>query len=92
VVASGQPGIVVSLSAERGALESARASLAEQVRFHEFTQWVFADAVEEAGGEAAAARGIRFIGDLPIFVAYHSADVWAHRELFTLDEQGPWPL
>jgi 4-alpha-glucanotransferase len=33
-------------------------------------------------------RGIRIIGDLPIFVAHDSADVWAHRALFDLDERG----
>lgn len=31
--------------------------------------------------------GIRILGDLPIFVAYDSADVWAHPELFLLDEK-----
>ena len=32
--------------------------------------------------------GIELIGDLPIFVAHHSADVWANPELFQLDENG----
>ena len=32
--------------------------------------------------------GIELFGDLPIFVAHDSADVWAHRELFQLDENG----
>src|SRR4029079_365026 len=32
------------------------------------------------------ARGVALIGDIPIFVAHDSADVWQHRELFTLDE------
>ncbi|MGD9762190.1 MAG: 4-alpha-glucanotransferase [Candidatus Binatia bacterium] len=36
----------------------------------------------------AAARGISIIGDLPIFVAADSADVWAHRELFQVDAEG----
>jgi 4-alpha-glucanotransferase len=36
----------------------------------------------------ANARGIRLIGDLPIFVAYDSADVWASQELFLLDKFG----
>lgn len=31
--------------------------------------------------------GIRIIGDMPIYVAYDSADVWAHPELFALDER-----
>ena len=33
-------------------------------------------------------RGIRFMGDVPIYVAHDSADVWAHPELFYLDDQG----
>jgi 4-alpha-glucanotransferase len=33
-------------------------------------------------------RGIRFMGDIPIYVAHDSADVWAHSHLFHLDEQG----
>jgi len=33
-------------------------------------------------------RGIGLIGDLPIFVAHDSADVWAHREIFKLDRRG----
>ena len=33
-------------------------------------------------------RGIRFMGDVPIYVAHDSADVWAHPELFYLDDEG----
>lgn len=36
----------------------------------------------------AAERGVQFIGDLPIFVAYDSADAWARPELFFLDACG----
>lgn len=46
-----------------------------------FRQW----AAVKAHAERA---GIRIIGDIPIFVAYDSADVWAHRELFLLDKNG----
>jgi 4-alpha-glucanotransferase len=38
--------------------------------------------------EAAHQKGISIIGDIPIFVAHDSADVWAHPELFYLDEKG----
>jgi 4-alpha-glucanotransferase len=38
--------------------------------------------------EQAAARGIQLFGDMPIFVAHDSADVWAQRELFLLDRTG----
>jgi len=35
-------------------------------------------------------RGIQIVGDIPIYVSFDSADVWAHREIFKLDgEQRP---
>ena len=36
----------------------------------------------------ANSNNIQIIGDCPIFVSHDSADVWAHRELFLLDENG----
>jgi len=36
----------------------------------------------------AKSKNVRLIGDLPIFVGHDSADVWAHRDLFLLDEKG----
>ena len=68
-------------------LEKARGELASEVAFQKFVQFLFCrqwDAVREA----AAARGIRVFGDVPIYVAHDSADVWANRELFQLDERG----
>ena len=52
-----------------------------------FDQWVFAVQWRELQ-EYAAARGVLFFGDLPIFVSHDSADVWASRELFELDPTG----
>lgn len=46
-----------------------------------FEQWT-------ALKELANQRGIQIFGDMPIFVAYDSADVWAHQELFQLDQSG----
>lgn len=37
---------------------------------------------------ACAARGIQLMGDVPIYVAHDSADVWAHRDLFLLRDDG----
>lgn len=56
----------------------------EQLRFE---QWVFDSQWAELRAYAAQA-GILFFGDLPIFVAAFSADVWANREMFELDAQG----
>jgi malto-oligosyltrehalose synthase/4-alpha-glucanotransferase len=33
-------------------------------------------------------RGIQFIGDMPFYVSYDSSDVWSHRHLFAIDEEG----
>ncbi len=59
----------------------------EQIGFWKFCQWCF-DRQWHQLRAYANERGIRLIGDVPIFVAYQSADVWAHRELFELDESG----
>ena len=68
---------------------SALASLEtdQDVQFHAWTQWVFFRQWQELRSYAHT-LGIRVIGDIPIFVAYDSADVWARPELFELDEEG----
>jgi 4-alpha-glucanotransferase len=33
-------------------------------------------------------KEIKIIGDMPIFIAYDSSDLWANKELFTIDEEG----
>jgi 4-alpha-glucanotransferase len=71
------------------ALAAARATLAGELRFQEFLQWTFATQWQALRAYARH-RGVRIIGDVAIFVAHDSADVWAHPELFALDPQG-WP-
>ncbi|MEA2328331.1 MAG: 4-alpha-glucanotransferase [Thermoanaerobaculia bacterium] len=75
------------VSRDRDALADARLDLADEIRFHEYVQWLFF-AQWASVREAAAARGIRIMGDIPIYVAGDSADVWANREIFQLDERG----
>lgn len=69
------------------ALEHARTELADDIAFWRFTQFVFFKQWADVR-EAANARGIRIVGDMPIYVAWDSADVWAHREIFELDAKG----
>jgi 4-alpha-glucanotransferase len=38
--------------------------------------------------EFANSRDVQLFGDMPFYVSYDSADVWSHRELFCLDEDG----
>ncbi len=70
-----------------GSLETARRSLAGEVTFWEGTQYLFYRQWI-ALRAVARERGVAIIGDLPIYVAYDSADVWAEREQFQLDEGG----
>ena len=51
------------------------------VQFLFFSQW-------SALRDYAHARGIHFVGDMPIFVAHDSAEVWTHREWFQLEPDG----
>ncbi len=60
--------------------------LADSVHEHCFIQWTFFRQWDELK-RYAHERGISIIGDIPIFVAYDSADVWARPDLFYLDEQ-----
>lgn len=72
---------------EPAALAEARRSLAAEIDANRFYQWCFHRQWQRLR-DYANARGIRIFGDAPIFVAYHSADVWAHRELFDLEPDG----
>jgi len=56
------------------------------VEFHKYTQFKFFQQWN-ALKSYANARHIRIIGDIPIYVSFDSADVWAHSELFQLNEQ-----
>ena len=67
------------------AVDRAREEHAEEVRYHEFVQWLFDDQWR-ALRSYAAERDVSFVGDLPIYVALDSADVWAAPEAFDLDE------
>jgi 4-alpha-glucanotransferase len=67
------------------ALAAARTQHADEIAFWQFVQWQF-DTQLAALKAYANRRGVSLMGDLPIFVAHHSADVWARPDLYTLDE------
>lgn len=69
------------------ALQSQAASLARAIDREAFIQFQFARQWR-ALKTYALARGIRLMGDVPIFVAHDSADVWANQGLFHLDDRG----
>jgi 4-alpha-glucanotransferase len=69
------------------ALAAARERLADRVAFHAFCQFLFFEQWSAVRSRAAE-LGIGIVGDIPVFVAHDSADVWAHQHLFKLDPNG----
>lgn len=72
---------------ESSTLQQARSELAQQIAEQEFLQFVFFEQWEELKSYCHG-KNIRIMGDLPIYVAHDSADVWARPEYFHLDERG----
>jgi 4-alpha-glucanotransferase len=69
------------------AIEAARREHAQAIQSTKFGQFLFFRQWQRLH-EYARAKGVRIIGDIPIFVAMDSADVWSHPDLFYLDADG----
>ncbi len=69
------------------ALDRARKENAEAIEVEKTIQFLFFRQWRDIKAQANA-RGIHIIGDVPIFLAHDSADVWANQELFFMDETG----
>lgn len=69
------------------ALASWRRKLDGAIARQRYYQWLFFEQWSSVKRHAEA-HGIKIIGDIPIFVAYDSADTWANPELFYLDAEG----
>ncbi|MBW2502856.1 MAG: 4-alpha-glucanotransferase [Deltaproteobacteria bacterium] len=76
---------------EPGALRQYRDVLADTINYHRFVQFVFFSQWHALYAYSKG-KGISLIGDIPIYVAGDSADVWAHPELFKLHSQTLEPL
>ncbi len=63
-----------------------RELLKEEIAFVKYTQFVFYKQWERLS-EYCRTKGIQLIGDVPIYVAHDSCDVWANQDLFLLNEQ-----
>lgn len=68
------------------AMRHYREKYGEEIGFIRFQQYLF-DKQWSALRAYAAGKDIQIIGDIPIYVAYDSADVWASPELFQLDKE-----
>ena len=68
-----------------GALQAIREELEPEIRFHRFEQYMF---WKEWTGlkHYANENGIQIVGDIPIYVAFDSADTWARPQLFQFTE------
>lgn len=69
------------------ALRNFKKDHALEIEFQSYLQFMFHHQWQSLRGYAMQ-KGVRIIGDIPIFVAYDSADVWFHKELFYLDAGG----
>jgi 4-alpha-glucanotransferase len=77
-----EPGIAAR---KTRALSAARKQFSTDIRFWCFVQWCF-ETQFTALKDYANSKGVRIVGDLPIFVAHDSADCWARPDLYELDE------
>ncbi len=75
------------LRREQSALAGAIKRCEGQINLERFRQWLFFHQWS-ALKTYANSKGIKLIGDLPIFVAHDSADVWANQQEYFLDELG----
>ncbi len=70
-----------------GDLKKWSVKLSDGIEYHNFIQFLFFKQWLELKNYANS-KGIKIIGDIPIFVAYDSADVWADKKLFSVDKEG----
>ena len=68
------------------ALSQAAEELADQIDYFTFEQYLFKEQWQVLRAHARK-HGIRIIGDLPIYVAHDSVDVWSNQEIFHLDPE-----
>lgn len=69
------------------AMEKKRVELSDEIQFFRFQQYEFTKQWKKLKSYAND-NGIRIIGDIPIYVAFDSADTWANPQLFQFDEKG----
>ena len=69
---------------QQPALERYSAELSSEIEKKKFLQFLFYSQWKEIR-RYADSRGIKIISDIPIYMSYQSADVWAHSEIFKLD-------
>jgi len=74
-------------SHDKKTLDEYREKLSEEIEYHKFVQWLFHIQWQKLRSYACE-RKISIIGDMPIYLADDSAEVWSRRELFDADANG----
>ncbi len=69
---------------EPSALSEVGHHFTNQIKLEQFLQFILDYQISELR-QACHNKGIQIIGDIPFYVNFHSADVWAHRNLFRLN-------
>jgi 4-alpha-glucanotransferase len=69
---------------KKAAMDKARREYADEILFYQFQQYIFAGEWQKLKAYANGKK-IEIIGDIPIYVAFDSADTWSRPELFQLD-------
>ncbi len=77
-------GLVVR---DKEALGEWKEKLSDGILYHKFVQFNFSKQWANIK-KYANDKGIKIIGDMPIYIAYDSADLWANKNIFTVDKEG----
>ncbi|MGL5259493.1 MAG: 4-alpha-glucanotransferase [Lachnospiraceae bacterium] len=72
---------------KKNAMKAIKKELVEDILFYKFIQFIFMKQWFKLK-KYANKKGVEIVGDIPIYVAFDSADTWANPELFQLDENG----
>ena len=70
---------------EKGAVEKWSGKLSDEIEYQKFVQYKFYKQWKDVKNFANE-NGIKIIGDLPIFISYDSADLWANKNLFSVNQ------
>ncbi len=83
----GQNGKKTSHFRKKDAVEKWTEKLQYRVDYQKFLQYTFFKQWKDLKNYANE-KGIKIIGDIPIFIAYDSSDLWANKQYFSVDKKG----
>lgn len=72
---------------KKSAIKSWSEKLSSEINYHKYIQFHFLRQWKNIKAYANQ-KGVKIIGDIPIFIAYDSADLWSNKKIFTVDDEG----